>query len=99
VRRGFVSAAVRAQARWTVVDGWKGRGYALTTAEELLDLADVARREGVLLDPVYTNKAFRGLVGLAKARRLPARRAVVFIHTGGTFGLFAARDELPWDRL
>jgi D-cysteine desulfhydrase len=93
VTAGFASAAVRARARWTVVEGYKGRGYALTTPEETRDLTRVAREEALLLDPVYTGKAWRGLEGEAAAGRIDRGRAVVFVHTGGTFGLFPARAE------
>jgi D-cysteine desulfhydrase len=41
-------------------DGYVGAGYAKTRPEEVRHLAEVARREGLLLDPVYTNKAFYG---------------------------------------
>jgi D-cysteine desulfhydrase len=99
VRLGFATPAVRARARWRVLEGYKGRGYALTTREELLDLVAVAREEGLLLDPVYTGKAFRGLVGLARARQTPQDGATVFFHTGGTFGLFTARDDFPWSEI
>jgi D-cysteine desulfhydrase len=99
VREGYASPEVRARARWRVVEGYKGRGYALTTPEEALDHAAVAREEGLLLDPVYTGKAFRGLVGEAKEGRIASDGAVVFFHTGGTFGLFPARAEFPWDRI
>ncbi len=59
-----------------------------------IDQAQVARREGVFLDPVYTGKAWRGLVGESKAGRLDREGATVFLHTGGTPGLFAYRDAL-----
>jgi D-cysteine desulfhydrase len=93
VAAGYASAAVRARARWKVVEEYRGRGYALTTPEETRDLAAVAREEALLLDPVYTGKAWRGLEGEAKAGRIERGRAVLFVHTGGTFGIFAARAE------
>ncbi len=71
-----------------ILDGLKGRGYALSTTEELAFIADVAATEGLLLDPVYTGKALLGLVRSLEAGRLKAER-VLFIHTGGAFGLFA----------
>jgi D-cysteine desulfhydrase len=57
---------------------------------------DVARREGLLLDPVYTGKAFYGLT--RELERDPRRfgERVVFLHTGGAFGLFGA--ELGLDQ-
>jgi D-cysteine desulfhydrase len=82
-------AAPGASERFEVLEGFQGRGYALTTPEELAFLCDTARRDGLLLDPVYTNKAFRGLVTLLEADPGRFGERVVFIHTGGLPGLFA----------
>jgi 1-aminocyclopropane-1-carboxylate deaminase/D-cysteine desulfhydrase-like pyridoxal-dependent ACC family enzyme len=54
----------------------------------------LARTEGNLLDPVYTDKALAGLIDDARHGRLGAEDQVVFIHTGGTPAVFASRDEL-----
>jgi D-cysteine desulfhydrase len=65
-----------------------GRGYARSRPEELATIRDLARRDGVVLDPVYTGKAFHGLATeLGRDRRKFGDR-LVFIHTGGIFGLF-----------
>lgn len=90
----YVAPEVRARARWRIVEGHQGRGYAKTTPEELRALAAVARREGLLLDPVYTGKAFLGLLAEARAGRLEGPGATVFLHTGGLFGLFAFGSEV-----
>jgi D-cysteine desulfhydrase len=80
-----------------ILDGYVGRGYALSRPEELRLLVEVARAEGLVLDPVYTGKAFYALVSeLARDRRAFGPR-VVFLHTGGIFGLFPKAEELmPW---
>jgi len=71
-----------------IVDGYVGRGYALSRPEELAAIRDLVRLEGVVLDPVYTGKAYFGmLTELAKDRQRFGER-IVFIHTGGLFGLF-----------
>lgn len=75
-----------------IVDGHVGRGYAKSRPEELATIRDVCRSDGIVLDPVYSGKAFHGL--LTELRRDPKRfgSAIAFIHTGGMFGLFAAPD-------
>ncbi len=80
--------------RYRVLEGFQGRGYGLTTEEELTFLLTTLHRDGLMLDPVYTNKAFLGLVGAIDqiAPQRPAR--VVFIHTGGIFGLSSYAAEL-----
>lgn len=71
-------------------DGYVGRGYALSRPEELRLIARAAAATGLLLDPVYTGKALFGLAAeLARADHGLGER-VVFLHSGGVFGLLAA---------
>jgi D-cysteine desulfhydrase len=77
-----------------IVDGHVGAGYAKSRPDELATIRDVCRRDGVVFDPVYTGKAFHGVVTeLARDRGRFGER-IVFIHTGGVFGLFPAATEL-----
>jgi len=66
-----------------VDDRFIGPGYGLPTDEGLALIRRVARTDGLILDPVYTGKAFLGLA--ARAAELGPR--VIFVHTGGAFGL------------
>lgn len=77
-----------------ILDGYVGRGYALSRPEELAAIRDLARLEGVILDPVYTGKAYYGL--RSELQRNPAAfgQRIVFFHTGGLFGLFPIAAEL-----
>ena len=77
-----------------IIDGYVGRGYAMSRPEELSLLYEVARCEGIFLDPVYTVKAFFGM--MRELERDPVRfgKRVLFLHTGGIFGLMAEADEL-----
>lgn len=75
-------------------DGYVGRGYALSQASELSMIATVAQRSGLLLDPVYTGKAFYGLLGELTKDAASVGSRVVFLHSGGVFGLLAAASEL-----
>lgn len=77
--------------RWTVTDATFGPGYGIPTPAATEAIALLARTEGVLLDPVYTAKAFAHLV--AVERDAGAGRDVVFLHTGGAPGLFAYTPE------
>jgi 1-aminocyclopropane-1-carboxylate deaminase/D-cysteine desulfhydrase-like pyridoxal-dependent ACC family enzyme len=47
----------------------------------------LAKREGIFLDPVYSAKAFAGLLGLLEAGEIAGR--ILFWHTGGLPALFA----------
>ena len=76
-------------ARLTVDDSILGEGYGVETAASHAAIDTLARAEGVLLDPVYTAKAFAMLL----ADDGSADDAdVVFVHTGGQTGLFAYAD-------
>ena len=53
------------------------------------NLIDVAKKEAILLDPVYSGKAFAGLIGLIKNKKFTKKDNVLFIHTGGAASLSA----------
>lgn len=93
---GRIVRAVDADAApaWTILEGYKGTGYAQATRDELAFYAHVARTEGLILDPVYTGKAFRALYEETQAGRWRGDGATVFLHTGGIFGLFSFAQEL-----
>lgn len=75
-----------------IMDGYVGRGYALSRPEELEFIHELAKLEGVILDPVYTGKAMFGLVNEIKKGRFKDHSNVLFIHTGGLYGLFPKRS-------
>ena len=77
-----------------IIDGHVGAGYAKSRPEELVTIRDVCRSDGIVLDPVYTGKAFHGMV--QELRRDPKRfgETVAFLHTGGMYGLFASADTM-----
>lgn len=70
---------------------WVGEGYGVTSNEALEAIGLLAREEGVFLDPIYSGKAFAGLVGLVESGQLSGR--VLFWHTGGGPTLFALPEE------
>lgn len=76
-----------------VFDGNPDTSYGLPDARLLDFLLDVARSDGLLLDPVYTGKAFAGMARLREQGHLPAGARVVFVHTGGMPALFAYGPE------
>ncbi|MBR4236166.1 MAG: D-cysteine desulfhydrase family protein [Clostridia bacterium] len=69
-----------------------GPGYAKPSEEGNAAIRLMAENEGIFLDPVYTGKAFAGLIALARERAFAASENVLFVHTGGAGGLFAAYD-------
>ncbi|MBS7526301.1 D-cysteine desulfhydrase family protein [Fusibacter paucivorans] len=49
----------------------------------------LARAEGILTDPVYSGKAFSGLIDYVESGKIEPGSNVVFLHTGGATALFA----------
>ena len=72
----------------------RGGGYGQPTEEGLEAIRLLARTEGILLDPVYTGKAFAGLIAAIRKGELRRGENVIMIHTGGSAALFAYRDEI-----
>lgn len=72
-----------------VDDRFTGPGYGVPSAESDEALRLLARLEGIVLDPVYTAKAFAGLLGRLREGGLEGGD-VLFWHTGGQLALFSA---------
>ncbi|MCY1366888.1 D-cysteine desulfhydrase [compost metagenome] len=85
------SAEVRADEM--AIDGSQlGTGYGLPTAAMQDAVRLMARAEGLLVDPVYSGKAFAGLLADLQQGRFVPGDNVLFIMTGGTPGLYAYRE-------
>lgn len=52
-------------------------------------------KEGIVLDPVYTGKAFGGLIDLIRNKCFSKKDNILFIHTGGYPGVanLSEKDE------
>jgi D-cysteine desulfhydrase family pyridoxal phosphate-dependent enzyme len=77
-----------------VDDNYIGAGYAVIGEPEREAIRLMAQHEGILLDPVYTGRAFAGLIDLIRRGELTTGQRVLFWHTGGSAALFAFADDL-----
>lgn len=66
-------------------------GYAKTTPELLHFTQNFIQRTGIFIDPVYTGKALFALQSLIGLQQITPAQKVVFLHTGGTLGIFSDR--------
>ena len=66
-----------------------GPGYAIPSEAGNAAVVCMAEKEGIFLDPVYTGKAFAGLMELAAEGAFKETDNVLFLHSGGAGGLFA----------
>ncbi len=76
-----------------ILDGYVGQGYALATDDDLLFYSKIASEEGLLLDPVYTGKAFQGMINEIKKNPSRFGKKILFLHSGGTFATFAFSER------
>jgi D-cysteine desulfhydrase len=85
------------QVETRVIDGYVGDGYGIASPEVFGTIRELAALEGIVLDPVYTGKAFHGMIREIAAGRFADRRDIVFLHTGGIYGVFPQRAGFkPW---
>jgi D-cysteine desulfhydrase len=75
-----------------ILDGYVGDGYAIPYPDEMALLREAAALEGQVLDPVYTGKALFGLSQEIAKGTFKAGETLVFIHTGGVFGIFPQNE-------
>ena len=66
-----------------------GEGYAIASPEGNAAIRMMAENEGLFLDPVYTGKAFGGLIKMAKEGKFGPDDNILYLYSGGAGGLFA----------
>lgn len=71
-----------------------GSGYGQTTESMNDAVLLLARLEGLLFDPVYSGKALAGMIDYIHRGEFERGQRIVFLHTGGSAGLFAYSDVL-----
>jgi len=75
-------------------DKYYGSAYGDPTPQMVEAVRLAASLEGLLLDPVYSGKAFAGLLDLVRHGYFDTSERVLFLHTGGAPGLFAYSECL-----
>jgi 1-aminocyclopropane-1-carboxylate deaminase/D-cysteine desulfhydrase-like pyridoxal-dependent ACC family enzyme len=75
-----------------------GPRYAVPTEQGIAAIRRLAQSEGILLDPVYTGKAFAGLLDLVERQQLGHGEPIIFLHTGGLPALFAMDENMLLER-
>ena len=69
-------------------------GYGVITENEIYAIKELATTEGILLDPVYTARAFYGMLDYLRNKKIAAGSSVIFWHTGGLPATFHYADQL-----
>ena len=74
------------------IEDYYGEDYGFPTEAATKAIKELANREALFTDPVYTGKAFSGLLDHIRTGKIAPGSNVCFIHTGGTGALFAGEE-------
>ncbi|MCL4264896.1 MAG: pyridoxal-phosphate dependent enzyme [Anaerolineae bacterium] len=77
-----------------IAETYAGPGYSVMTQNTAVAIHTLAQSEGIILDPVYTGKAFAGLLDLLANGRFSPDTHLIFLHTGGLPGLWAYGEQV-----
>mmetsp|Transcript_9254 Transcript_9254/g.22944 ORF Transcript_9254/g.22944 Transcript_9254/m.22944 type:complete len:387 (+) Transcript_9254:230-1390(+) len=90
-----LGANYKAQDLLEIHEGYKGKGYAVSSEQELRTIVDVAKMSGIMCDPVYNGKALCGLLDLLKNQPgVFQGKRLLFVHTGGLYGFYDKEEQL-----
>jgi D-cysteine desulfhydrase len=90
------------EKRWTadeirIENDYIGPGYSIPSEAGNAAIKLAGNKEGVLLDPVYTGKAFAGIIGCVEKGSIEKDASVLFIHCGGSPALYPFAGLLTSD--
>jgi D-cysteine desulfhydrase len=88
-----VRQAIPREAVTTFGDYWRPQ-YSVPNKKMVEAVNMLAQTEGILLDPVYTGKTMAGLIDLSRKGYLKKGENVLFVHTGGSPGLYAYQQTV-----
>lgn len=75
-------------------NNYVGEKYGLPTEDGIAAMRLLAKKEGIILDPVYTSKGFSALIDYVKKGIIKKNENVIFIFTGGGPAVFAYNKEI-----
>lgn len=88
----YIQADIRVDnADFNLITEFYAPGYECPSESSTEAIKLLAKKEGLLLDPVYTGKAFAALIHDARTGKISKGSNVVFLHTGGATALFAEK--------
>ncbi len=88
-----VKTSIPRESVVTSGDYWRPQ-YSVPNKKMVEAVNMLAQTEGILLDPVYTGKAMAGLIDLSRQGYLRKGEKVLFVHTGGSPGLYAYEQSV-----
>lgn len=88
------SLSLNVAPEFTLLPGFQGEAYGIPSHQGNEALHLMARKEGVLVDPVYSAKALAAVVSGFQKKDFRPTDTVIFLHTGGATALHAYPDVL-----
>ena len=77
-----------------IIRGYDNAGYGVITDNERIAVKLAGKSEGIILDPVYTGRAFYGMLDYLEKELIPKGSNVLFWHTGGFPANFYFAEEM-----
>lgn len=77
-----------------LIRAYDSEGYGVVTSNERFAIKELAQNEGVLLDPVYSGRAFYGMLDHLENKKIEKGANILFWHTGGLPANFYYSKEL-----
>lgn len=86
------------QTDFDIETGYVRGGYNLPSSEVREAVVLMASKEGILMDPCYTGKAFAGVMDMVREGKIRQGEKVIFIHTGGMPGLYTPAHRVEFEK-
>lgn len=86
VKEGLLKLQIQKKVdsdEFNLIELYNNSGYGVITENEIKAIKTLALSDGIILDPVYTGRAFYGLLDLLEKQNFKANANILFIHTGG----------------
>ncbi|GAA4954387.1 D-cysteine desulfhydrase [Algibacter agarivorans] len=79
-----------------LIKGYDKLGYGIISENEKKAIKMLAHHEGILLDPVYSGRAFYGMIDHIEKNKIPKGSTILFWHTGGLpANFYYSKDLYP----
>lgn len=78
--------------------GYVRKGYNEPDASVRKAIYQMARHEGILLDPCYTGKMYAAVLDMIHEKRIKPGAQIILMHTGGMPGLYTKEHRLCFER-
>jgi len=75
-------------------NNYVGEKYGATTKAGIEAMKLLAKKESIILDPVYTSKGFAALVDYVQKGIIKKGENIIFIYTGGSPAIFAYNEDI-----